>query len=66
MSIITYCSVAVAAVYINISFIIQIALFENIQNRWLDFVGLDSFNSDNDRFAENVSGYAITVVVYIV
>lgn len=66
MSIITYCSVAVAAVYINVSFIIQIALFENIQNRWLDFVGLDSFNSDSDRFAENVSGYAITVVVYIV
>jgi hypothetical protein len=29
-------------------------------------VGLDSFDDKNDRFAENVGGYAVTVIVYIV
>lgn len=66
MSIITYCSIVVAALYINVSFIIQIALFENIQNSWIDFVGLDNFDSNNPNFAENIAGYAVTVCVYIV
>jgi hypothetical protein len=67
MNVIAYLSVAIAALYINSSFIIQIELFEKIQGKnVLNWLGLDNFDKGNKHFAENIAGYAITVLVYIV
>ena len=65
MSTITYICIIVAAVYINASFIIQIPWINSSNPRWIDWVGLDNFSSKNDKFIENICGYAVTVIVYI-
>jgi len=65
MSSITYICIFVAAVYINASFIIQIPILSVNDEKWIDWIGLDNFSSGNSKFKENISGYAITVVVYI-
>lgn len=49
---VVFAALIVSALYINISFIIQIEFFEKIQNDWMDYVGLDNFDSDNPRFKE--------------
>ena len=53
IDIITYCSLALSAFVINISFIIQIEFFEKIQSEWLDWVGLDNFDYKNPKFAQS-------------
>lgn len=65
MNVITYISILVAALYVNVSFVIQIAFFDSIQTDWLGYIGLDNFDSNKDSYLENISAYAITVVVYI-
>ena len=65
MGVITYLCIFIAAVYITASFIIQIPLINDSSPTWVDWIGLDNFSKDNVDFRENVSGYAITVGVYI-
>lgn len=65
MNVITYISILIAALYINVSFIIQIAFFDRLQSEWLDYLGLDNFDSSKSHYAENILAYAVTVIVYI-
>lgn len=53
MNVITYSSLLISALFISLSFIIQIKCFEGIQSDWTDYVGLDNFNTDNPNFEES-------------
>jgi len=66
MNVITWISIAAAALYINLSFVFQIKLIGLSDNKWLTQFGLDSFNQNSSHAGENIAAYAITVIVYIV
>ena len=55
MTFIVYVTFILSAVYINISFVIQIEYFKSINYSWLDYMGLDSFNTHSDLFEERKS-----------
>ena len=53
MKLVVYLALFISAVYINLSFIIQVECFSYLKEKgWMDYVGLDSFDSDNEKFDE--------------
>ena len=65
MGVVSYICVFIAAGYIVASFIVQIPIVSSSNPTWIEWIGLDNFSDSNVKFKENVSGFAITTLVYI-